>query len=233
MARGPGEAPGGSPLWIRHQPRHARAAVITLRGGRASGYEAARPWQLAALRMRPVLRAAASAVRRDETVLGDVRYRYRGWNQEDPVQDTVRALDELRELAGSVPVVLVGHSMGGRAALRAAVHPNVSGVVALAPWLPPGEPVEQLGGKRAVLLHGDRDTVTSAEASTAHGRRARAAGARAAVVVIRGGDHAMVRRSGVWHRTITEVVADMLGPLDGRPSDLATALRAADSPVFL
>ncbi|WP_438949092.1 LLM class flavin-dependent oxidoreductase, partial [Streptomyces harbinensis] len=35
---------------------------------------------------------------------------------------------------GPVPVVLVGHSMGGRAALRAAGHPAVTGVVALAPW---------------------------------------------------------------------------------------------------
>ena len=49
--------------------------------------------------------------------VGQVRYRYRGWNgvDADPVADVRQALDELADLVGEVPVVLVGHSMGGRA----------------------------------------------------------------------------------------------------------------------
>ena len=40
--------------------------------------------------------------------------------------------------AASVPIVLVGHSMGGRAALRAGGDPQVAAVCGLAPWTPPG-----------------------------------------------------------------------------------------------
>ncbi|MGR4852480.1 alpha/beta fold hydrolase [Streptomyces sp. LARHCF252] len=51
-------------------------------------------------------------------------------------RDARRALGELARRAGDVPVVLVGHSMGGRAALRAADAPQVRAVPALAPWCP-------------------------------------------------------------------------------------------------
>ena len=43
-----------------------------------------------------------------------------------------------------MPVVVLGHSMGGRTACRVADHDLVRGVVALAPWLPPGESVADL-----------------------------------------------------------------------------------------
>ncbi|WP_420712490.1 alpha/beta hydrolase, partial [Streptomyces sp. SPB78] len=75
------------------------------------------------------------------------------------------ALDALAARDGDRPVVLLGHSMGGRAALRAAGHPTVRGIVALAPWCPEGEPVAQLAGRELVILHGDQDRVTSPDAS--------------------------------------------------------------------
>ena len=40
-------------------------------------------------------------------------------------------------------------------------HASVRGVVALAPWLPGPEPVEQLAGRDLVVLHGTRDLTTS------------------------------------------------------------------------
>ncbi len=103
-----------SALWVRHLPPRTRAAVITLHAGPVVGHRPARPWQLAALRMRPVLRSSAAAVSLDETLLGHVRYRCRGWNDGDTEQDALRALSELGRLVGDVPVVLVGHAMGGR-----------------------------------------------------------------------------------------------------------------------
>jgi dienelactone hydrolase len=161
--------------------------------------------------MRPVLRAALASTDRRDVLLGEVRYRYRGWNATaDPVADTVRALDELRALAGELPVILVGHSMGGRAALRAAADPSVRAVVALAPWCPPGEPVDHLRGTRVVVLHGDRDRVTDPGESARYVRRARRAQARAGLVLVRGGDHAMLRRGGDWHRATASVVAQLL-----------------------
>ncbi|TKT06661.1 alpha/beta fold hydrolase [Streptomyces galbus] len=213
-------------MWLRHRPQQPRAAIITLHGGRAEGYQTSQPWHLAALRMRPILRAAASAMPLDDTVLAQVRYRHRGWNHNDPLHDTYRALSELQQIAGPVPTILIGHSMGGRAALRAASHPQVHGVLALAPWLPPGEPARQLSEKRAVVVHGERDRVTSPRASADYIRRARAAGARAGFIVIRDGDHAMLRRSALWHRTVTAVVTDLL-----RPQPPASGLFAASCAV--
>lgn len=178
-----------SALLVRQRPAGTPgAAVVVLHGGREHSREVSRGWHLAALRMRPVLRAAVAATDRQDVLVGEVRYRYRGWNATaDPVHDTVRALDELRRTVGEVPVTLVGHSMGGRAALRAAADPAVRGVLALAPWCPPGEPVDHLGGKRIVVLHGDRDRVTDPgsppSTSDGHGgrRRRRASSSSAAV----------------------------------------------------
>ncbi|MFF8866049.1 alpha/beta fold hydrolase [Streptomyces sp. NPDC015139] len=232
MVRGHNGRPADPALCVRHCPQQPEAAVITLHGGRADGYQTSRPWHLAALRMRPVLRTAASAVSLREAVLGHVRYRHRGWNHEDPLQDAYRALDELEQLAGPVPVVLIGHSMGGRAALRAASHPRVRGVVALAPWLPPEEPTAHLRGKRAVVLHGDRDTVTSPDASLRYVRRARLSESRAGIVLIRHGDHAMLRRAALWHRCVGGLVADLLRPRES-PSGLAAASYTATLPLLL
>jgi dienelactone hydrolase len=213
----------------RIPPRAAVGAIVTLHGGREMSRRTARPWHPAALRMHPVLRAAAAAAPRD-VLLGQVRYRYRGWNDGDPARDALRALDALRRLVGDVPVVLVGHSMGARAALRAASHPSVCGVLALAPWCPPVDSAGHLGGARIVLLHGDHDRVTAVADSVDYVRRARAAGARAGLVVVRGGDHAMIRRSADWHRATTEVVAQLLRP-DPLREGLVAESCAADGAI--
>ncbi|MEV6613055.1 alpha/beta fold hydrolase [Streptomyces sp. NPDC051051] len=202
--------PAGA-LLTRRVPRAARAAVLFLHGGRSDSRDPSRPWHPAAVRMRPVVRAVAAAVP-DDVFLGAVRYRVRGWNQEaaDPLRDARRALAELTRLVGDVPVVLVGHSMGGRAALRAASAPRVRSVVALAPWCPAGEPVAHLRDKGIVVVHGDRDRVTDPRASATYVRRASRAGARARFLPVAGGDHAMLRHSGTWHRTTGSAVADLL-----------------------
>ncbi|MCQ4205629.1 alpha/beta hydrolase [Streptomyces longispororuber] len=199
-------------LILRRTPPEARAAVLFLHGGRADGRSPSRPWHLAALRMKPFVRAVAAALPDDDVLLATVRYRVRGWNGDaaDALHDARRALDGLAWIAGDVPVVLVGHSMGGRAALRAAAAPQVRAVLALAPWCPEGEPVAHLAGKDVVVLHGDDDRVTDAQASVAFVRRARDAGAQADVSLVPGGDHAMLRDSARWHRTAASTVAGLL-----------------------
>ncbi|MEV7000825.1 alpha/beta fold hydrolase [Streptomyces sp. NPDC093982] len=203
-------------LRARRSPRSVRAAVLFLHGGQAHSRATSRSWYPSPLRMRPFVRAVAAAVPDDDVLLAEVRYRVCGWNghDADPVRDTRRALRELAALAEDVPVVLVGHSMGGRAALRAAVAPQVRAVLALAPWCPEGEPVAHLRGKEVVVLHGDRDRVTDPDASASFVSRARAAGARAELKIMAGGGHAMLRRSGHWHRTAASTVVGLLADAD-------------------
>ncbi|MFF3849675.1 alpha/beta fold hydrolase [Streptomyces sp. NPDC002328] len=210
-AADPGAAPAAA-LVTRRAAATARAAVLFLYGGRADSRAPSRPWHLAAVRMRPFVRAVAREVPDDDVLLGEVRYRLRGWNgaEADTLKDVRTALAELTRLAGDVPVVLVGHSMGGRAALRAAATPQVGAVLALAPWCPRGEPVDHLRGKRIVVLHGDRDRVTDPGESLAFVDRAREAGARAEALIMPDGDHAMLRHSGTWHRLTASTVAGML-----------------------
>ncbi|MFF7134508.1 MULTISPECIES: alpha/beta fold hydrolase [unclassified Streptomyces] len=206
--------PPAAALLPRRCPPRPSAAVVVLHGGQDMSDRHTRSWQLAALRMGPFVRAVTASLPRQDILVAQVRYRLRGWNgpRADPVRDTHRALRELAELAGPVPTVLLGHSMGGRAALRAAGHAQVHGVVALAPWWPPGEPVQQLTGRHVIALHGDRDRVTSPADTADCVRRARDTAARAGMAVVREGDHPMLRRHRFWHRTAAAVVAHLLDP---------------------
>jgi dienelactone hydrolase len=134
-----------------------------------------------------------------------LRYRYRGWNgaQASPVADARWALDEVRRRHGSLPIALVGHSMGGRTALRVADDPDVRGVVALAPWLPPDEPVEAIRDRRLLIAHGTRDRWTDPRGSLAYARRAEPLATEVRHVQIRGVGHPMLRRMSLWHGLTT------------------------------
>ncbi|WP_369148255.1 dienelactone hydrolase family protein [Streptomyces sp. R44] len=199
-------------LLVRSAPAAPTAAVLLLHGGRAEGPEPPPALNLPALRMRPFVGAVTRAVRGRGVLVAEVRYRHRGWNgaRADAAQDAETALARLREQVGSVPVVLLGHSMGGRAALRAAGDPAVRGVVALAPWCPADEPVDHLGGRRLYLLHDETDRVTSARQSWEFVRRAREAGADAAGIPMPTGGHAMLRGADLWHRRAAELTAALL-----------------------
>ena len=99
-----------------------------------------------------------------------LRYRVRGWNApaRDALLDARWATAALAERHPGVPVVLLGHSMGGRAALGAAGAPNVAAVCALAPWLDGSDPVAQLAGRTVLIAHGDRERYTDPAASYAY-----------------------------------------------------------------
>ncbi|KJY40356.1 alpha/beta hydrolase [Streptomyces sp. A1547] len=210
-------------LALRRVPRDPAAAVLLLHGGRPMGLEAPPRPNLPGLRMLPFARAIAEAGPAQDVVVAEVRYAHRGWNghRADPVHDVWQALRELRCGVGALPVVLVGHSMGGRAALRAAADPLVRAVVGLAPWCPPGEPVLHLGDTAVVLLHDAADRVTDAQASWDYVRRARARGARAGGIVMPHGRHAMLRQARTWHRMATDTTLGLLG-LTALPEELFT-----------
>ena len=200
-------------LSVRDAEGDTRAVALLLPGGIANSLEPTGDRDLAGARMRPI---AAALHRRGATrgmAVWSLRYEIRGWNGErmSPVADARWALAEIRRRHGDVPLALVGHSMGGRTAMRVAGDPSVTTVVALAPWLPDGEPVEQLTGRRALVVHGTLDRVTSPAASRRFAERARAIGAEVDYVAIRGEMHAMLLRARRWHRLTTAFVLDGLG----------------------
>ena len=186
--------------------------VVVLHGGRSVSAEPTTPLQLSVVRMIPVARAVRRAVADGGIAVCRPRFRVRGWNAglASPVADLEQWLDEAARRLGDVPVALIGHSMGARAALRAAGHPQVRAVAGLAPWLPPGEPVGQLAGRRVLLAHGDRDTVTSPAQTWAFAERARAV-TQVTTVPVPGGDHAMLRGAARWHRLTAEFARDAFG----------------------
>ncbi|WP_329274991.1 alpha/beta fold hydrolase [Streptomyces sp. NBC_00691] len=199
-------------LVVRGAPAVPAAAVILLHGGRSEGLGVPPLVNLPALRMRPFATAVTRALAGRDVLVAELRYRHRGWNggRRDAARDAEAALARLRERAGRIPVVLVGHSMGGRAALSAAGDPLVRGVVALAPWCPPGEPVAHLAGRAIYVLHDETDRITSAQESWDFVRRARTAGAEAVGIPMPTGGHAMLRGAARWHRRTAELTAALL-----------------------
>ncbi|QKW17706.1 alpha/beta fold hydrolase [Kitasatospora sp. NA04385] len=222
------------PLAWRVLPPSPDAAVLVLHGGREIGTEPPPLLNLPGLRMRPfakeVEREAAEVDGRSLAV-GTVRYRCRGWNgvRADAARDAEAALSDLAEQLGPVPTVLIGHSMGGRAALRAAAHPCVLGVVALAPWCPRDEPTAHLRGRSVVMLHGDRDKVTTPGDTDLFALQARDHGARVAGYRVLGSGHTLMRRAGDWHHGAAALALALLGmgPLP-EEAEAALALQGRD-----
>lgn len=143
-----------------------------------------------------------------------LQYRQRGWNDlrdPSPVRDARAAINELADRWPGVPVILVGHSMGGRTACRVADEPDVIGVVGLAPWLPEAEPIASIAGKHLRVIHGTQDSWTSAALSREFVERSQTSAASATWTSLPGGGHFMFRQSSAWKRFVTDSVTDIAG----------------------
>lgn len=141
-----------------------------------------------------------------------LRYAVKGWNAHltSPVHDARWALDEVRAQLRSLPAVLLGHSMGGRTAVTVADDPNVVGVVALAPWLPKGEPVRALAGKHLAAAHGRRDRITRLKDTEYYVARAAEVAASATLTDMGDLGHYMLRGRGRWNRFAADATIRML-----------------------
>lgn len=190
-------------------PRAPEAVALALHGGASRpGAVAVSPTQLSVLRMVPVARRITRAGR-GRLAVHRLLNSHGGWNAaHTPVDDVVWALGELRGRYGDLPVALVGHSLGGRAALLAGSQPAVRTVVALNPWVYPTDRPD-LSGRRVLIAHGTADGVADlgrAEAVAA------AIGRTTDVELVRveGGDHAMLRRGGQFERLAAEFCVSVL-----------------------
>lgn len=201
------------------EARAPRGVVLLLHGGSDQSHLPASRAGVAALRMLPIASAVARAGRGHVTVARLINA-VRGWNGEErsPVVDARWALEQLRRRHPGVPVAVLGHSMGGRAALHVADDPAVRIVVGLAPWVTSAEPARLLEGRQVVLVHGSQDRTTSPEASAELVRLAQGVARSATLVRVAGQGHTLLGRADAAGRLCAQVaVAGLLGPALGGP----------------
>ena len=174
-------------------------------GGRRRENMLVSPTQLSVLRMIPIAERIAR-VGRDELAVYRLLNSERGWDaKHTPVHDVEWALREVHARLGhSLPTCLVGHSLGGRAAILAAGAPEVRSAVALAPWVYPQDGDIPLVGRQVLVVHGSRDRIAKEQYAAAMAERLRRGGAQVTFVRVDGGKHAMLAH----HRIFDGLAAD-------------------------
>ncbi len=211
---------------VGREPQAPSSVVLVLHGGQSNSHDpAGGRTMLSYLRMVPFARMLHRAGRGGNVAVYLLRYRYRGWNgpHMDALRDARWALREFDRRFPGVPVVLLGHSMGGRAALRAAGADNVVAVCALAPWLDGTDPVEQLAGRSVLIAHGDRERVTDPGQSYAYAVRAKRVTDRVCRFEVLGDGHAMLRRAAGWSSLVRRFVLGELG-IEPEDPDISNAM---------
>jgi pimeloyl-ACP methyl ester carboxylesterase len=192
-------------------PRSPDAAVLVLHGGASrEGSVMVSPTQLSVLRMIPIARRVVRAGKGRLAVFRLLNT-HRGWDtRHTPVQDTQWALEQIRDRLGSIPVGLVGHSLGGRAALLAGNDRSVTSIVALAPWVYATDAAD-LTGRQVLIVHGDHDRVAPLDRSMAVARSL-ARNAQLGYITIAGGTHSMLRHHNQYDGYAAAFVAATLLP---------------------
>lgn len=196
------------PHLTRHDTAHTPLAVVLmLHGGKPNSEQPVDGRNASWQRMAAMQRALASPLSDVGVSTWLLRYRQRGWNGGgSPTADARRGLDEVRRDHGSVPVVLLGHSMGGRVAVHVADDQAVAGVVALAPWWEPSDPVTTLRGRSLLAAHGRRDRITSFRRTAEYLGRARSSGVEARLLDMGRRGHYMLAGARAWNRAALEGV---------------------------
>ncbi len=216
----PDNGPMSGPHLTRRAPAGApRGVVLMLHGGAEHNTEPVDGRNRAWLRSRVMMRQLQRGWHDDGLAVWLLRYTVRGWNHAgdgphlpSPVPDARWALEQVRATYGETPVVLVGHSMGGRTAAAVADDPAVAGVVALAPWFPEGEPVAPLAGRMLLAAHGRKDEITSYAATRAFVARAAQVATRAELTDMGEVGHYMISGARRWNRFAADAVTQILGP---------------------
>lgn len=190
-------------------PRDPAAVALVLHGGAdRPDMPGVSPTQLSVLRMIPTAKAVARAGRGRLAVLRLLNTR-RGWDtHHTPVDDVRWALGQVGERYGDLPVGLVGHSLGGRAALLAGALDPVRSVVALNPWVYSDDGVP-LPGRRVLVVHGTADRIARLDRAESVVERLRRT-TDVELATIEGGKHAMLRHHREFDGRAARFTADVL-----------------------
>lgn len=186
----------------------AKAVVVFVHGGKEESLTPVTSRDMAVLRMVPLARRLISDGAESGLAVWRMLFRYRGWNDEGahPIDDMRWAMGVLRSRHRHAPIVIVGHSMGARVAIRIADEEGLAGVLALAPWITADDPQEQMRGRRLLVVHGLRDHITSADQSREFVEAVRPIAEEAGYVGVRGCGHAMLRRMRTWNQLTSDFV---------------------------
>jgi dienelactone hydrolase len=133
-----------------------------------------------------------------ELAFGEVKYRIKSWKRLDMcTEDALAAIEQI----GARHTLVIGFSMGGAVAIKAARHPSVEEVVGLAPWIPERLDLSPLRGLRLAVYHGSLDRylpgipgVNPSTSRTGY-ERARAMGVDATYTLIPGALHGIAVRA--------------------------------------
>lgn len=196
-------------------PEEPQGVVILLHGGAGRrGETAVSPSQLSVLRLIPIATRVARAGAGRLAVFRLLNSR-RGWDPEQtPVQDLAWAMGQVHErFAEQLPTSLIGHSLGGRAALLSAGADGVHSVVALAPWVYPDDAQDvDATGRRILFVHGDRDRIAKLASAEAVARTMSLT-ADVTFETVAGGKHAMLRHGHRYERLAGDFAVEaLLGP---------------------
>ena len=190
-----------------------RATVLVLHGGKDRSRKTVTGRSLSWQRGAALGRTLGRRLHEDGVAVRLLRYRSVGWNRDgaDKIADARWALDGIRDELGEVPVVLVGHSMGGRTACHVADDRSVVGVIALAPWLTSGDPVEPLAGTELHAAHGRRDRITRAGDTRAYVERAAAVASATSFTDMGDRGHYLLSGIHAWNAFTVDRVLRILG----------------------
>jgi pimeloyl-ACP methyl ester carboxylesterase len=178
-------------------PVDATAAVVCVNGGQSREVEGT--WSAT---LEWLVRRLAPEFPR--LTFGEVKYRVKSWRRLDLCVDDARAAVEMLDAPRTL---LLGFSMGGAVAIRAAAEPSVETVLGLAPWIPDRLELDALHGRRLRVLHGTLDQSlpgipgVSAAGSRRGFERARALGVDGEYTLVRGGLHGVALRAH-WGRAV-------------------------------